>query len=226
MTDLDTTVDRDTVPEGLLRAQRLAIAVAERVAAEAQPGETEAQVAARTDALVRELGGTGTWTPTVVGFGIGTLSCFPTDVPSDRQLWNVDLGTVDVHPVTEDGWWGDCTRTLQRGDNVPQRRALETVERIHADLLDAARPGMRAKELFALFAEALEPTGLLLLDRLQNIGHSLGRETSYDDGYIDADNDTVMTGAWALEPFIGNHLYGVKREDVLWFGPERVTVVR
>jgi Xaa-Pro aminopeptidase len=216
----------DDVPEGLLRAQRLAIDVAERVAAEAQAGETEAEVAARADALIVELGGVGTWTPTVIGFGIGTLSCFPTDVPSSRPLWNIDLGTVDVHPITADGWWGDCTRTLQRGTNVPQRRALEAVERIHADLLAAARPGMQAKELFALFAAALEPTGLLLLDRLQNIGHSLGRETSYDDGYIDAFNDTVMTGAWALEPFIGNHLYGVKREDVLWFGPDRVTVVR
>lgn len=216
----------DIVPDGLLRAQRMAIEIAERVVADAQVGETEAQVAARVDALVLELGGTGTWTPTVVGFGIGTLSCFPTDVPSDRPLWGIDLGTIDVHPITADGWWGDCTRTLQRGDNIPQRRARETVERIHADLLDAARPGMRAHELFGLFAAALAPTGLLLLDRLQNIGHSLGRETSYDDGYIDAFNDTVMTGAWALEPFIGNHLYGVKREDVLWFGTERVTVIR
>ena len=218
--------DTDEVPEGLLRAQRLAIEVAERIAAETRPGDTEAEVAARADALILELGGVGTWTPTVVGFGIGTLSCFPTDVPSDRALWNLDLGTVDVHPITEDGWWGDCTRTFQRGANVPQRLALETVEMIHADLLDAARPGMRANDLFALFAAALAPTGLLLLDRLQNIGHSLGRETSYDDGYLDAFNDTVLTGAWALEPFIGNHLYGVKREDVLWFGPDAVTVVR
>ena len=218
--------DLDEVPEGLVRAQRLAIAVAERIAADARAGETEAEVAARADALILELGGVGTWTPTVIGFGIGTLSCFPTDVPSSRPLWNLDLGTIDVHPITADGWWGDCTRTLQQGTNVPQRRALDTVERIHADLLASAHPGMRANELFASFAAALEPTGLLLLDRLQNIGHSLGRETSYDDGYIDAFNDTVMTGAWALEPFIGNHLYGVKREDVLWFGPDRVTVVQ
>jgi Xaa-Pro aminopeptidase len=218
--------DMDEVPEGLSRAQRLAIEVAERVAAEARAGDTEAEVAARADALILELGGVGTWTPTVVGFGIGTLSCFPTDVPSDRALWNLDLGTVDVHPITHDGWWGDCTRTFQRGTNEPQRRALETVEAIHADLLAAARPGMRADKLFGLFADALAPTGYLLLDRLQNIGHSLGRETSYDDGYLDAFNDTVLTGAWALEPFIGNHLYGVKREDVLWFGPDAVTVVR
>jgi Xaa-Pro dipeptidase len=34
-----------------------------------------------------------------------------------------------------------------------------------------------------------------------------------------------MTGAWAVEPFIGNHLYGVKREDVVWFGPTQATVI-
>ena len=215
----------DEPPEGLVRAQRLAIQVAEEFAREVEPGASEREVRDRVDRRVVELGGVGTWTPTVVGFGVGTLSCFPTDVPSERPLWNIDLGTIDVHPVTPDGWWGDCTRTLIRGDNVPQRRALETVERIHASVLAAARPGMRACDWFAHFHALLAETDLLLLDRLQNIGHSLSHDSSYDDGYIDAYNETVMTGAWAVEPFIGNHLYGVKREDVVWFGPTRVTVI-
>ncbi|MDQ1124063.1 M24 family metallopeptidase [Microbacterium trichothecenolyticum] len=222
MTDRSLT---DEPPEGLVRAQRLAIRIAEEFARDIEPGESERAVRDRIDRRVVELGGAGVWTPTVVGFGVGTLSCFPTDVPSERVLWNIDLGTIDVHPVTTDGWWGDCTRTLIRGENVPQRRALEAVEEIHAGLLAAARPGMRACDWFAHFQDALSGTGLLLLDRLQNIGHSLSRDSSYDDGYIDAYNETVMTGAWAVEPFIGTHLYGVKREDVVWFGPRRVTVI-
>lgn len=222
----DTVVEvSDSPPAGLVRAQRIAIAVTERAVREATPGQSEREVHTAVDAMVREMGGVGVWTPTVVGFGAGTLSCFPTDVPGDRALWNPDLGIIDVHPVTADGWWGDCTRTLIRGDNVPQREALETVERIHAHLLDVARPGLRACDWFGEFAAQLEPTGLLLLDRLQNIGHSLSRDSSYDAGYIDAYNETVMTGAWAVEPFIGNHLYGVKREDVVWFGPTRATVI-
>ena len=215
----------DEPPAGLVEAQRLAIRIAEEFAASIAPGTTEREARDAIDARVRELGGAGVWTPTVVGFGVGTLSCFPTDVPSERPLWNIDLGTLDVHPITADGWWGDCTRTLIRGDNMPQRRALEAVESVHAHVLASARPGMRACDLFAAFQEALAPTGLLLLDRLQNIGHSLSHDSSYDDGYIDAYNETVMRGAWAVEPFIGNHLYGVKREDVLWFGPTRVTVI-
>ena len=215
----------DEPPAGLVEAQRFAIRVAEASAAQAAAGETERQVRDRTEALVAEWGGDGVWTPTVVGFGIGTLSCFPTDVPSERALWNLDLGMIDVHPVTAEGWWGDCTRTFQRGDNVAQAEALATVERIHATVLAAVRPGMRACDLFAVFDEELGKTPYVLLDRLSNIGHSLDANSSYDDGYIDGWNETVMTGAWAVEPFIGNHLYGVKREDVVWFGPTRATVI-
>jgi len=215
----------DEPPAGLIKAQRFAIRVAEASAAQAAAGETERQVRDRTEALVTEWGGDGVWTPTVVGFGIGTLSCFPTDVPSERALWNLDLGMIDVHPVTAEGWWGDCTRTFQSGDNIAQAEALATVDRIHATVLAAVRPGMRACDLFAVFNEELGKTPYVLLDRLSNIGHSLDANSSYDDGYIDAWNETVMTGAWAVEPFIGNHLYGVKREDVVWFGPTRATVI-
>jgi Xaa-Pro dipeptidase len=85
---------------------------------------------------------------------------------------------------------------------------------------------MRACHIFEIFEKTLKPTGYLLLDRLQNIGHSLTQNSSYDGGYLDAFNETILEGAWAVEPFIGNHLYGVKLEDVLWFGKTKVTVVK
>lgn len=215
----------DEPPKGLVEAQRIAIRVAEAGTRAAFPGQTERELHHVVEQLVLESGAVGTWTPTTVGFGIGTLSCFPTDRPTDRTLWNLDLGMVDVHPVTVDGWWGDCTRSFQVGDNHAQAEALATIERIHATVLAAARPGMRACDWFAVFADELARTPFVLLDRLSNIGHSLTAESSYDDGYIDASNETVMRGAWAVEPFIGNHLYGVKREDVVWFGPTRCTVI-
>ncbi len=215
----------DTPPAGLVEAQRLAIQVAEMIAADAQPGETEIAVRDRADRYVTELGGTGVWTPTTIGFGIGTMSCFPTDRPSTRELWNLDLGMIDVHPITPEGWLGDCTRTFQRGDSVAQAQALAAVTAIHATVLAAVRPGIRACDVFAVFKAELDKTPYVLLDRLSNIGHSLSASSSYDAGYIEAWNETVMTGAWAIEPFIGTHLYGVKREDVVWFGPTKCTVV-
>ncbi|HTL40646.1 MAG TPA: M24 family metallopeptidase [Pseudolysinimonas sp.] len=215
----------DEPPAGLVEAQRIAIRVAEKATRLAVPGQTERELHRIIDRLVLEEGAVGVWTPTTVGFGEGTMHCYPTDVPSDRALWNLDLGMVDVHPVTADGWWGDCTRSFQQGANVAQGEALATIERIHATVLAAARPGMRACDWFAVFAEEVAKTPYRLMDRLSNIGHSLSASSSYDDGYIDASNETVMRGAWAVEPFIGNHLYGAKREDVVWFGPTRCTVI-
>ncbi|KAI1621881.1 peptidase M24, structural domain-containing protein [Exophiala viscosa] len=225
-TEFEEVEVQDEPPAGLVKAQRLAIQVAEQIAKETVPGQTEKEVVVRIDNLIKTLGGVGVWTPTVVGFGIGTLSCFPTDVPSDRPLWNIDLGHLDVHPVTDDGWLGDCTRMIQAGDNRPQATAHATIRSIHAHVLESAYSGMRACDLFSIFAEALADTKYLLLDRLQNIGHSLAQNSSYDAGYIDAYNETIMEGAWAVEPFIGNHLYGVKLEDVLWFGKTKVTIIR
>ena len=222
MTDQQIT---DDPPAGLVAAQRIAIRVAEAGARAAVAGQTERELHRVVDRMLLDAGAVGTWTPTTVGFGVGTLSCFPTALPSDRALWNLDLGMIDVHPVTPDGWWGDCTRSFQRGENHAQAEALATIERIHATVLAAARPGMRACDWFGVFADELAKTPYVLLDRLSNIGHSLTANSSYDDGYIDASNETVMHGAWAVEPFIGNHLYGVKREDVVWFGPTRCTVI-
>lgn len=216
----------DVPPAGLVIAQRLAVQVAEHVAAQAQAGQTEIAVRDWTEQLLEDRGSAGTWTITNVGFGAGTLSCFPTEGPSDRVLWNIDLGFVDVHPITADGWWGDCTRSFMRGDNRGYRDAMDTIGRIHQTTLAAARPGMRACDLFFAFQEALEPTGLRLLDRLNNIGHSLGQGTSYDLGYLDPWNETRLWGAWAVEPFVGNHLWGVKQEDVIWFGDQNCTVIR
>lgn len=215
----------DEPPAGLVTAQRIAIRVAERACDLAVAGQTERELHRIVNRLVLEEGAVGVWTPTTVGFGAGTLSCYPTDLPSDRALWNLDLGMIDVHPATADGWWGDCTRSFLRGENHAQKEALATVERLHAAVLAAARPGMRACDWFGVFTEELAQTPFVLLDRLSNIGHSLTANSSYDDGYIDASNETVMRGAWAVEPFIGNHLYGVKREDVVWFGPSRCTVI-
>jgi Xaa-Pro dipeptidase len=213
-------------PAGLVQAQRLAVSVAEAIAEQATPGHTEREVYEQTERVLEEFGGRGTWTPTNVGFGAGTLSCFPTDIPSERQLWNIDLGFVDVHPVTADGWWGDCTRSFMRGTNPGYQAALAEISRIHETTLAAARPGMRACDLYFAFEEALAPSGLKLLDRLNNIGHSLGEGTSYDLGYLDPWNETRLWGAWAVEPFVGNHLWGVKIEDVIWFGTEECTVLR
>ena len=212
-------------PEGLVRAQLMARTVAEAACDVATPGMTERELATWVETALRSAGATSLWTITNVGFGEGSLRCFPTVPPSDRQLWNIDVGHVDVHPVV-DGWWGDCTRTLVVGEHPDYVEARDEIQAIHDAILEAATPGMPARQLWEVYRDALAGTDWRPLDRLGNIGHSIGRNASYTEGYIDRHNTTPMWGAWAVEPFIGNHLYGVKVEDVIWFGPDGCTVIR
>ena len=213
-------------PVGLVAAQRVAIAAAEQAVRVATPGITEQDLSRLAEEHARSLGATGFWTITNVGFGAGSLRAFPTEPPTSRTLWSLDVGHVDVHPVMPDGWWGDCTRTLVLGDVPEYLEMEEAMEEVYRLLLHSARPGMPANEIYGIFSHEVARYGLLALDRLHNIGHSLGRSTSYDFGYIDSHNVAPMWGAWALEPFFGNHLYGVKLEDVVWFGTSICTVVR
>jgi Xaa-Pro dipeptidase len=213
-------------PEGLVVAQRLAIEAAEAACEHAKPGMTERELATWADEYALGHGATGFWDSTLVGFGPGTLRCFPTEHPTDRILWNLDLGHIDILPIAANGWWGDCARSLLRGDNPAQRELLETVQGIHDRVLAAARPGMRACDLHAVYADEVSRAGLLQLDRLGNVGHSLGNATSYDKGYIDPWNETEMWEAWAIEPFVGNYIQAIKVEDVVWFGPDGCVVIR
>lgn len=216
----------NTPPPGLVEAQHIAVTAAEQTVATACAGESEQAVFDHLEAYARSLGAVDFWTPTIVGFGPGSLSCFPTDRPSDRPLWDLDIGHVDVHPVTADGWWGDCTRSIVTGAHPRHHELLKTVTDIHNEVLSSLKPGMRACDAFAIFETLLDNTPYRLLDRLENIGHSLDRGDSYSNGYLNRWNNTVMTGAWAFEPFIGTHLYGGKVEDVVWFGPDSCTILR
>jgi methionine aminopeptidase len=130
------------------------------------------------------------------------------------------VGHVDVHPVSSDGWWGDCTRTFCLGDDPEHSDAMVALRRIHEETLARCRPGMRAKDLFDPTLAAIEEAGFDLLDLWHNIGHSLRRGSAYDDKFIDTTNVSEMWGAWAIEPFMGNDRFGVKLEDVVWFGPD------
>jgi Xaa-Pro dipeptidase len=211
-------------PHGLRTVQRIAIEVAERAAREAERGMTEIELRDLVEGWLRERGCEEVWSITNVGFDARSTICFPDQPPTENRL--VAIGHVDVHPVSPDGWWGDCTRTFSLGRNPEHQWALAAVREIHAATLARARPGMPARELFDGAHAAIEETGYRLLDPWSNIGHSLRQGSAYDEKFIDATNDRPMWGGWAIEPFLGNDEFGVKVEDVVWFGRDECTVVR
>jgi Xaa-Pro dipeptidase len=212
-------------PPELVSVQRIAITAAEQSCAAARARSSERELESVAAQVMRDCGAVGVWTPTNVGAGVGSRDCFPTVLPSDRALEAADVGFVDVHPIAVSGAWGDCTRTVVVGDDPEAAAAMEALERIHAATLANCRPGMPASELFGPCRDELSAAGFELLDRLGNIGHSLGSGVAYIDGFIDAGNETPMWGAWAIEPFAGLGTRGFKLEDVVWFGREACTVV-
>jgi Xaa-Pro aminopeptidase len=198
--------------------------VAERAAAAAEPGMTEVELRDLVEEWLREAGCPEVWSITNVGFDARSTICFPDQPPTGNRL--VALGHVDLHPISADGWWGDCTRSFTLGSDAAHADALATVRAIHETTLARCRPGMPARELFDGCNAAIAAAGYRLLDPWSNIGHSLKRGSAYDEKFIDATNEREMWGAWAVEPFLGTDAFGVKLEDVVWFGPEGCTILR
>jgi len=213
-------------PEGLLDVQWIARTTAEWATGHAEPGMTEIELRDLVEAHARELGAVDFWSITNVGFGSRSTICFPDQPPTGNTLGAVDVGHVDVHPVSERGWWGDCTRTLVTGDGEEHGRALGVVQELHERTLARCTPGMRAQELFVPCEAAMRAAGYRLLDPWSNIGHSISHGSAYDEKFIDATNERPMWGAWAVEPFLGTEEFGVKLEDVVWFGSDGCVVLR
>ena len=212
-------------PAGLRHAQKMAKAVAEAGLAAAAPGITEQQIELAVCDALEQQGAAGIWTITTVGLGENARICFPTHAPTPRAAAAQDVLMIDVHPITQQGFWGDCTRCKVIGDHPLATEALRDLEALHYEVLAQCRPGMPANELFGLCHSRLEAEGFVLLDLLANIGHSLTPGAAYLHKFIDAGNDTPMWGAWAVEPFAARGDIAVKVEDLVWFGRERCEIL-
>ncbi|HWJ75562.1 MAG TPA: M24 family metallopeptidase [Kaistia sp.] len=215
----------DTPPPGLVRAQALARQACAVGLAALEPGMSEQDIDLVVSDFLARNGIEHVWTITVVGLGENAKVCFPTNGPGAMKAAERDVLMLDVHPITPDGSWGDCTRCRVLGDYPEARTALTDLERIHAKTLDFCRPGMPAKELFGFCHELLVADGFVLLDLLGNIGHSLTAGAAYLHNFIDAGNDAAMWGAWAIEPFASRDDIAVKVEDLVWFGRDTCTVI-
>ncbi|WAT10293.2 M24 family metallopeptidase [Rouxiella badensis] len=212
-------------PAGLRAAQRMAKQAALTGVAAARAGIREIDVEQVVHTSLYEQGVQGIWTITNVGLGENTRVCFPTQGPGERAAAEQDVLMVDVHPITAEGFWGDCTRCAIVGDYPEATQALRDLERLHYETLALCRPGMPANELFGLSHQRLTQEGFILLDLLGNIGHSLTAGAAYTHGFIDAGNATPMWGAWAIEPFAQRGEVAVKVEDLVWFGREKCEIL-
>jgi Xaa-Pro aminopeptidase len=215
----------DTAPPGLVRAQAIAKQAAAAGLAAAHAGVSEKEIELAACARLIEDGIERVWTITNVGLGENAKICFPTHPPTDLKAQARDVVMLDIHPITADGSWGDCTRCKVIGDFPEASKALNDLERLHYETIAQCRPGMPANELFGMSHERLTAEGFILLDLLANIGHSLTAGAAYLHQFIDKGNATPMWGAWAIEPFAQRGDIAVKVEDLVWFGRESCTTL-
>lgn len=211
-------------PDGLAAAQSVAKRVAAGVADLVLPGVTEVELQRQANRIAGALGSTGPWTPPTTRVGLGTMVAHPEFPMQDRVAADGDPAFLDMTP-TVDGWLGDYCVSLVVGRPDPRTQAvIDACRAIQQRLIAAARPGMPANELFGVAADLTAAHGVRLLDLLDNVGHSIGREFAAD-GFIDAGNDTPMYGAWTIEPQVGRQARGAKFEDIIWLAEGRETVI-
>jgi len=215
----------DTPPPGLVRAQAIAKGAAAAGLAASRPGESEKAIELASSAYMIGQGVEHVWTITNVGLGENAKICFPTHPPTDLVARERDVVMIDVHPITPDGSWGDCTRCKVIGDFPEAATALRDLEKLHYETIARCRPGMPANELFGMSHQRLVMEGFVLLDLLANIGHSLTAGAAYLHQFIDKGNATPMWGAWAIEPFAARGDIAVKVEDLVWFGRETCIIL-
>jgi Xaa-Pro aminopeptidase len=193
----------------LREAARLTDGALDVARAEARPGISERDLAAR---IGYALGPEWSFPPTVVS---GNDDPIPIREPTSRRLQEGDTVMVDIGAACE-GYQADATRTIVLGaPNELQRRVWETVLRAYDAVLEAARPGTACVALNKVAAEVVDAEGFRLAHR---IGHGIGLHTSFEWPDLSSEQAPLEPGVTiCIEPSIAVDGAGVMKleDDVL-----------
>ena len=136
----------------------------------ARPGDTEKEVADDVTARLMQAGATSRWI--VLAAGRNTAINHP--YPSSKQLTNGEILRIDVGAVF-DGYQSDVGRTAVLGSATEAQQSLyQRLREIERETIAAARPGVRACDLYAVCRKAYEKRGVELKGGV--VGHSIGVE--------------------------------------------------
>ena len=134
----------------------------------ARPGDTEKQVADDLTARLLKAGATSRW----IVLAAGANSAINHPYPSDKQLTEGETLRVDVGGVFE-GYQSDVARTAVVGRASEAQQSLyQRLREIERETIAAARPGVRACDLYAICRKPYEKRGMEL--RGGAVGHSIG----------------------------------------------------
>lgn len=167
-------------------------------------GETEKALA---DRVVMNILREGATEPAfiVLSSGDRTVQAHPTAGSKPLQIGDVvRLDAGGLHH----GYYSDEAYTALVGDVSPHRYSmLQRVKEVHREVIMAARPGVRAKDLFNLCVNLCEKHKLPFT--APHIGHSMGIEL-HEEPMINPQNDFELLPNMVLnmEPIIIDHADG------------------
>lgn len=151
-------------------------------------------------------------------------------VTSDRVIGNNDIIIIDLSPQAGN-IWGDYARTIivENGmvvedigliENLEWKRGLQMEEKLHTELLRFASKETTFEELYHHMNEFIVENGLVNLDFMGNLGHSIVK-TKEDRIYIEKGNKTKLADVkyFTFEPHIAfpDSKYGYKKENIYYF---------
>lgn len=195
---------------------RRACAIAEqgiaRVRAGARAGMTEHAIAA----MVAEAILAGGAVPRFISVTSGPRSALADAYPTDRVIDQGDLVRMDIG-CSFGGYWADVARTLVVGaPTVAQRRRHDAITAgLHAALA-AARPGVRASDVFRAGVEGTRRAGIADFAR-HHCGHGIGL-AGYEFPLVDPSEDAVLEPGMVLcleTPFYEIGWGGMMVEDMI-----------
>jgi Xaa-Pro dipeptidase len=199
--------------EALRRAAAVIDAVVDLLTSTAEPGTTEAELAADCAQRLRAAGGDGlAFDPLIL---TGPRSALPHGVPGKTPLAEGDLLIADIG-VTVDGYAADITRTVVVGGQADerQREIFDVVHAAERAGIAAARAGVPAREVDEAARGVIAGAGYGA-SFIHRTGHGLGLEV-HEPPYLTATSDEPLEAGMVatVEPGIYIEGWGgVRIED-------------
>ncbi len=196
-------------------ASELAESVLGDLVADLREGTTERELAARFEYEFKRRGAAGAAFDTIVLFGARTS--LPHGQPGDAVLAPGDVVLLDLG-CRKAGYCSDLTRTYVFG-RMPGTWFEEIYEitlRAQVAALQAARPGMRCRELDAVARDVISASGYG--ERFgHGLGHGVGIEV-HESPRLNSESDTILEAGMVVTIEPGIYLSGqggVRIEDLV-----------
>ncbi|HET7571654.1 MAG TPA: Xaa-Pro peptidase family protein [Gaiellaceae bacterium] len=201
--------------EHIRRIARIVHEAHESVAAAAEPGWTEKQMALHIHEHILGAGGDGI---SLLVIGAGERSVYANCPPTDRAIEDGDLIRIDIF-AHAGSYMSDIARTLVVGEGTPrQHEVWAKLCEAQTALLEWIRPGASTREVMERYSTFF---GGLGLDQAVNfVGHSFGL-TLHEEPFLNLkhDEEIVEGMVFAIEPVYFGEEGGYQLEDEILVVP-------